>query len=51
MLTCLDYRSSWGGQIAPIASRTVQFTKEQLGQAEDKVSSNCESLLTLASEG
>ncbi|KAA8636647.1 hypothetical protein SMACR_12585 [Sordaria macrospora] len=27
---------SWGGQIAPIASRTVQFTKEQLGQAEDK---------------
>lgn len=40
MLTCLDECSSWGGQIAPIASRTVQFTKEQLGQAEDKVSSN-----------
>ena len=26
-----------GGQITPFASRTFQYTKEQLGQAEDKV--------------
>ncbi|EGS21438.1 putative golgi vesicle protein [Thermochaetoides thermophila DSM 1495] len=25
-----------GGQITPFASRTIQYTKEQLGQAEDK---------------
>lgn len=31
--------SSLGGQIAPMASRTFQYTKEQLGQAEDKVRS------------
>ena len=29
--------SSLGGQITPFASRTFQYTKEQLGQAEDKV--------------
>ncbi|KAK1834171.1 hypothetical protein QBC39DRAFT_253043 [Podospora conica] len=28
--------TSLGGQIAPMASRTFQYTKEQLGQAEDK---------------
>lgn len=29
--------SSFGAQITPFASRTFQYTKEQLGQAEDKV--------------
>jgi len=29
--------SSLGAQITPFASRTFQYTKEQLGQAEDKV--------------
>lgn len=29
--------SSLGGQITPFASRTFQYTKEQLGQADDKV--------------
>jgi hypothetical protein len=33
----LRRRSSLGGQITPFASRTFQYTKEQLGQAEDKV--------------
>ncbi|KAK0735767.1 BAR domain-containing family protein [Apiosordaria backusii] len=28
--------TSFGGQITPFASRTFQYTKEQLGQAEDK---------------
>ena len=28
---------SFGAQITPFASRTFQYTKEQLGQAEDKV--------------
>ena len=32
--------SSLGGQITPFASRTFQYTKEQLGQAEDKVCSS-----------
>ncbi|KAK0641624.1 BAR domain-containing family protein [Cercophora newfieldiana] len=34
-LTCF-LCSSLGGQITPFASRTFQYTKEQLGQAEDK---------------
>lgn len=29
--------SDFGSQISPFASRTFQYTKEQLGQAEDKV--------------
>ena len=29
--------SSIGSQITPFASRTFQYTKEQLGQADDKV--------------
>jgi hypothetical protein len=29
--------TSLGAQITPFASRTFQYTKEQLGQAEDKV--------------
>lgn len=29
--------SDFGAQITPFASRTFQYTKEQLGQAEDKV--------------
>jgi hypothetical protein len=28
---------SLGSQITPLAARTFQYTKEQLGQAEDKV--------------
>jgi hypothetical protein len=29
--------SDFSAQITPFASRTFQFTKEQLGQADDKV--------------
>jgi hypothetical protein len=31
------YASDFGAQITPFASRTFQYTKEQLGQADDKV--------------
>lgn len=39
MLTvwCLHENSNFGAQITPFASRTFQYTKEQLGQVEDKV--------------
>lgn len=30
-----------GSQITPFASRTFQYTKEQLGQVEDKVCGAC----------
>lgn len=30
--------NQFGSQFTPFASRTFQYTKEQLGQAEDKVS-------------
>lgn len=29
--------NQFGSQFTPFASRTFQYTKEQLGQAEDKV--------------
>lgn len=35
-LTCA-VSSDFGAQITPFASRTFQYTKEQLGQADDKV--------------
>lgn len=44
MVNCWDTQanqarphSDFGAQITPFASRTFQFTKEQFGQAEDKV--------------
>lgn len=37
-LTCLSFcPSNIGATITPFASRTFQYTKEQLGQVEDKV--------------
>lgn len=38
----------FSAQITPFASRTFQFTKEQLGQAEDRVSDwRCEAICKL----
>jgi hypothetical protein len=39
--------SSLGGQITPFASRTFQYTKEQLGQADDKVRKRRHGLLSM----
>jgi hypothetical protein len=36
-LTWIAIIRNLGSQITPFASRTFQYTKEQLGQAEDKV--------------